>query len=391
MINSKKKGFTIVELVIVVAVIAVLAAVLIPTFSNLVKKANISADQQAVVQMNKLLAMGESVNDLPENTDDVVEVLIENGYTSDLTTYYSNYQLAWVKESNVIVLVENGAVVYPEKYEGVTVFEQLNPMIKNIEELLGSLETGKTVFVGADIETEGLNTEAAGEYNVNLNGNKLITSNYVGSWIENSKLVISNGVIDSNKDGITVLAEEGGQVELNNVQVYAPSGVNPLQCYGGTMILNNVIASQSGSVSNGATWYNSVIQVINQIKQVEGKWTIYGPQANLIVEGGMYSGKKAIQISAPGGNVTINGGNFVGSEQVINADFAPNNYGNSSTYESVITINGGNFEGLIKISAATKLVINGGTFTINPSEITKGLVTINGNVVDNGNGTWTVK
>ena len=36
--HKSKKGFTIVELVIVIAVIAILAAVLIPTFSNLVKK-----------------------------------------------------------------------------------------------------------------------------------------------------------------------------------------------------------------------------------------------------------------------------------------------------------------------------------------------------------------
>lgn len=37
--NTKKRGFTIVELVIVIAVIAILASVLIPTFSNVVKKA----------------------------------------------------------------------------------------------------------------------------------------------------------------------------------------------------------------------------------------------------------------------------------------------------------------------------------------------------------------
>ena len=35
---KRKKGFTIVELVIVIAVIAVLAAVLIPTFSSLIQK-----------------------------------------------------------------------------------------------------------------------------------------------------------------------------------------------------------------------------------------------------------------------------------------------------------------------------------------------------------------
>ena len=38
--NTKKRGFTIVELVIVIAVIAILASVLIPTFTNVVKAAN---------------------------------------------------------------------------------------------------------------------------------------------------------------------------------------------------------------------------------------------------------------------------------------------------------------------------------------------------------------
>ena len=44
--KSNKKGFTIVELVIVIAVIAILAAVLIPTFSGLVEKANKNAALQ---------------------------------------------------------------------------------------------------------------------------------------------------------------------------------------------------------------------------------------------------------------------------------------------------------------------------------------------------------
>ena len=46
--RTQKRGFTIVELVIVIAVIAILAAVLIPTFSSLISKANLSADMQAV-------------------------------------------------------------------------------------------------------------------------------------------------------------------------------------------------------------------------------------------------------------------------------------------------------------------------------------------------------
>lgn len=44
--KNNKKGFTIVELVIVIAVIAILAAVLIPTFSSVINKANQSSAMQ---------------------------------------------------------------------------------------------------------------------------------------------------------------------------------------------------------------------------------------------------------------------------------------------------------------------------------------------------------
>jgi prepilin-type N-terminal cleavage/methylation domain-containing protein len=40
--KNNRKGFTIVELVIVIAVIAILATVLIPTFGNIIDKANAS-------------------------------------------------------------------------------------------------------------------------------------------------------------------------------------------------------------------------------------------------------------------------------------------------------------------------------------------------------------
>ena len=43
--NTKRSAFTIVELVIVIAVIAILSAVLIPTFGGIIKSANIASDQ----------------------------------------------------------------------------------------------------------------------------------------------------------------------------------------------------------------------------------------------------------------------------------------------------------------------------------------------------------
>ena len=387
MINrNNKKGFTIVELVIVIAVIVILAAVLIPTFSSIVKKANQSADQQAVTNMNKILATEEK----PGTVDGVIEILTANNYAGDLTTYYKDYTLAWVKEDNVIVLVENNAIVYPEKYVGKT-FEKINPMATDADALVGSLSDGKVVYVGEDVKVEGgLTPSTTGDYEVKLNGNTIEVSDIVGAWTDDTKITVSNGVIDGSAitdDDVVVYASKGGEVELNNVQVYAPAGTNPIQCYGGTMVLNNVTTVQSGEAH--ASWYNSAIQVINTIKQVDGKWTIYGDQAHLTVNGGMYSGDKAIQISAPGGNVTINGGTFTGTSYVIQDDFAPQNYKveGDKTYESAITVNGGNFTGNIKVSAATKLVINGGTFTVDPTA----WVSTGKTVVNNGNGTWTVK
>ena len=61
--RNSKKGFTIVELIIVIAVIAVLAAVLIPTFSNLIQKANEAKDTALVSNLNKAVAMDTTSHD----------------------------------------------------------------------------------------------------------------------------------------------------------------------------------------------------------------------------------------------------------------------------------------------------------------------------------------
>ena len=49
--KKMKKGFTIVELVIVIGVIAILSAVLIPTFANLSSKAKEATAQQEVADV----------------------------------------------------------------------------------------------------------------------------------------------------------------------------------------------------------------------------------------------------------------------------------------------------------------------------------------------------
>ncbi len=104
--RNNKKGFTIIELVVVIAVIAILAAVLIPTFSSIIKKANISADEQAVYQMNTALSIYTAENGKPKTALDVKKALAENGINADtLVPVTQGYAFYWDNTNNKIVLV----------------------------------------------------------------------------------------------------------------------------------------------------------------------------------------------------------------------------------------------------------------------------------------------
>lgn len=70
--KSNKKGFTLVELVVVIAIIGILAAILVPTMMNYVKKARLkTANANAKLifttcnnEASDLIADGESVSAL---------------------------------------------------------------------------------------------------------------------------------------------------------------------------------------------------------------------------------------------------------------------------------------------------------------------------------------
>ena len=79
--TNTKKGFTIIELVIVIAVIGILAAVLIPTFSGVIEKANESAAMQAARNEYELF-LAEHAAEL-DGTEDFV-IVYKDTYAFDV-------------------------------------------------------------------------------------------------------------------------------------------------------------------------------------------------------------------------------------------------------------------------------------------------------------------
>ena len=107
--QNKKRGFTITELVVVIAVIAILSAVLIPTFSGIIKKSKESADQQAVRQMNTVLTQVVLEDDA--DIQDVFAILDEADINAE------NYQ-ALYKNRFFFYDTELQKVVYAEYKNG---------------------------------------------------------------------------------------------------------------------------------------------------------------------------------------------------------------------------------------------------------------------------------
>ena len=144
--KTNKKGFTLVELVIVIAVIAILAAVLIPTFTSVIHRANQSASLQkwkAIVDEAYVEYVAEE-HDIPTHVT-VVETkvvfskttdteLVINTYTLDtdselVTTPYgtfvtldetNNVYLVWNTDSTYAVVASDTSLGTTTKYTTYT-------------------------------------------------------------------------------------------------------------------------------------------------------------------------------------------------------------------------------------------------------------------------------
>ena len=146
--KSKKKAFTLVELVIVIAVIGILAAVLIPTFSGVIERAHVAADQATVGNMNTQLALGsvryadfriayaeEEIN--LHTASGARTYLLENGFKdSDFTPKAKDTGYLYDKtECRVLIVkVENGAATeatFPANYVSIG-FTTIDPALYEI-------------------------------------------------------------------------------------------------------------------------------------------------------------------------------------------------------------------------------------------------------------------
>ena len=157
-------GFTLVELIVVIAILAILAGVAIPVYSGYIKKANIAADEQLLAAVNTAFAAaclqnGESHTDLDETPTLTLAVGAKGGlkvssvsiYDEAFQTYFAGNENSEFKvytafnyvngafvgsaEGNATVTIKFNGTDYTINQSSVDDFKAATVFSENVEEL----------------------------------------------------------------------------------------------------------------------------------------------------------------------------------------------------------------------------------------------------------------
>ena len=256
--RSTKKGFTIVELVIVIAIIAILAAVLIPTFASLIQKANTSADIQAVREMNTFLAINEVEE--PKTINEVFKALENGGMTvKDYHPLVSGRFFFWdTKLNRVLYTDDQYNVIFPEDYKSET---KANGWLS----LSGEIREDNSYKDSYNNDTKTVTISSAEQYYAFAKANNKslpagITVQFNTDTIDlmgadvGFQISAAGNYTISGKDGGTTTIKGLSQLKNNYI---GKTGDNDGKNYGSGLI--QVIDTKNGTTSNTVTIKNITI------------------------------------------------------------------------------------------------------------------------------------
>ena len=285
--RSTKKGFTIVELVIVIAIIAILAAVLIPTFASLIQKANTSADIQAVREMNTFLAINEVEE--PKTINEVFKALENGGMTvKDYHPLVSGRFFFWDSKLNRVLYTDaDYNVIFPEDYKSET------------------KENGWLSLSGAIREEK-----------VEVKDNKVTisTAEQYYAFAKANKNLPAGITVQFDTDTIDLMgADVGFQISAKGEYKIIGHGTNGTTIKGLAQLKNNYTGTEAQGDNVGKNYGSGLVQVIDT-KDKDTTTTTTVTIENITISGGTFGDLETGGVAAVVGKV-------MGGGQTVNLNF----------------------------------------------------------------------
>ena len=231
--RTDKKGFTIVELVIVIAVIAILAAVLIPNISKLVQKANTSADESLVRNLNTALSMdvekhttmSEALKAAKDNGGYDLETIELKGKGNKILWDSVNDCFVYLKGTDRVYLPNTQSVKKASEMKDYEYFEILETMPEDMSKQKYSIylagenyDKAVTVTVGFDAgENTGI-PAVTYQRNANAIAQDVIVRTNGGNFTVEAKTDVVRHYGAANKTEIKAVAPDSSHE--NGVSVY---------------------------------------------------------------------------------------------------------------------------------------------------------------------------
>ena len=264
--NLKKKGFTIVELVIVIAVIAVLAAVLIPTFVNLTKKANESKDTQLIRNLNTAIASNVADEKTMANA---IAAAKEFGYDiSKINATAVDNEILWDSVNNVFCYLKDGTINYiPEAPEAKDANGADYWVISN--EVNDTYSTYLLGYIGTSVEAKhSLDVSACGAVDVIYNGDETVSI-----YTNGGNLTVNGGTV--NHYGVArILNKVAGTYNEYGVVVADLATVEKIEDTSSWTVVNNEAELTAALLNGGKILLGANINVENNIADKENSFDV---------------------------------------------------------------------------------------------------------------------
>lgn len=312
--KNTKKGFTLVELVIVIAVIAVLSAIIIPVTSSIVQNAKETVDKTTVRALNDALTQDEAKNGKRTLYSDVVNAMQDYGYGVEKLTPLSLGDILWDSVNNTFILKKDGKEVMRQKGSSTGVKDvDLWMVAKSVADVEGK-PYSKYLASGYDFGDTISNLHTGldvGENSVNVN---------YSNTNEQTVIINTNGgflTIDAANDTVNHYGS-AGYVEIKQIASHSYhefGAVNAVSVSNGHFVAEStakVVRVHAASASASLKEVEGAM-VINYTKDASiTNVTVEGIEQSEISNGAAIDSDSAakVNVSTKGGVAELNGMHF---------------------------------------------------------------------------------